>query len=104
MNVPLAAIATDRDMASDFSGLITAVIDVQVTFVVQSRVPPVTPLCMSKGIDLQTIGDCWFVHDKSTVLTMLAVDFATLVKVDLSVTNFVLDSLAVGDMTDSCKR
>ena len=53
---------------------------------------------------MKTVGDHWLVDAKLTVLTMLSVDFDTLVRVDLSFVNFALDALAVGDMTDSSKR
>ena len=72
--------------------------------VVPSGVPPVPPLCMRKDIGVKTVGDHWLVGAKLTVLTMLLVDFNTSVKVDSSVANFALDSFAVGDMRDSCKR
>ena len=50
------------------------------------------------------VADCWLFDNKSTVLAIFLVDFDTLVKVDLSGLNFVLDALAVGNTTDSFKR
>ena len=43
MDELLAAITAGRDVALDFLGLTTTVINVQVTMVVPSGVPPVTP-------------------------------------------------------------
>ena len=43
MDVPLAVLAPDQDMALGFSGLITVVVNVCLTFAVQGGVPPITP-------------------------------------------------------------
>ena len=43
MDVPLAVIALDQDMASVFLGLTPAIVNVQPTFVVRGGVPPITP-------------------------------------------------------------
>ena len=48
--------------------------------------------------------DGWLVDGKSTVLTIMPVDFDTSVKADSSVANFGLGYFAVGDMRESCKR
>ena len=53
-----------------------------------------------KGIGIIKVLDWWPVDNES----MLSIDFNTLVRVDSSPVNFVLDGLAVGDMTDSCKE
>ena len=89
-------------MALGFLGLTTAAVDVCLTFVVQGGVSPITPWCMSKGTGMTP--DCWLVNDKLTVLTILVIDFDTLVTVMFLVANLALDALDVGDMTDSCER
>ena len=100
-DVPLAVIVPDGDMALDFLGLTTAVVNVRITFVVQGGVPSIIPWYLSKGIGLPKVIDCWLDDGKSTVLIMLLDDVNTLVTVDLLVADLALDALAVGDTTDS---